>query len=103
MLGERVHKGAADVGHHHHVALVNLLKTADAGPVESKPVDQRTLIHLVGGERVVLQGADQVGKLEVDDLYIVCSAEGDDFFGCFQFTYFLFAIARLGHSSFSSE
>ena len=75
--GLHVHRGG--VGEEEHVALVDVLEPPDARPVEAEPVLERAHVELLVGQREVLERAQQVGELDVDDPNALGLDEVEDF------------------------
>ena len=75
--GLHVHRGG--VGEEEHVALVDVLEPPDARPVEAEPVLERAHVELLVGQREVLERAQQVGELDVDDPDALGLDEVEDF------------------------
>ncbi len=64
-----VDRGRVGVREQEHVALVDGLEPADAGPVEPEAFGERRLLELADRHAEVLPGADQVDEPDVDDLH----------------------------------
>ena len=64
----RIDRGRVRVGHEHHVALVDRLEAADAGPVESEAGDEAVLFELSDRQAEVLPCSRQIDEPDVDDL-----------------------------------
>ena len=77
---DRVDVGGAGVWHDEHVALIDGLETPDARPVKAGAVRKEVLVDLVWGNPDVLQGARNVGELEIDDLNSLIMYKFYDFF-----------------------
>src|SRR5207245_9339814 len=64
----RIDRGRVRVGHEHHVALVDRLEAADAGPVESEAGNEAVLFELSDRQAEMLPCSWQIDKPDVDDL-----------------------------------
>ena len=67
-LVDGVYKGTIGIGHHQHVAFVDLLKALDAGAIEPQTLLEDLLCELLDRDREVLELSGEIGELQVDDL-----------------------------------
>src|SRR5579871_390153 len=80
--GKGVHDGCRGIGDEQHIALVDLLEAANAGPIEADAFAKEAFVENANRHAKMLPGTRNIGKLEVNHPDALFLGKPDYLFRC---------------------